>query len=249
MLAITEESPDEDSLQELLTETRHTKQLTTTIHARVEVLYTGKNATAELATGDRLLIIKPDGSIVVHTATGCNATNWMTDGATITVTPTEDSVTLTATQTNPEQTLQITIDDVHYVTAMQMDTDANLSLQGTEKDMQKHVADNPELIEQGLRVREREHPTPAGPIDIWGRDTTGTPTAIELKRRQISPDNVEQLNRYMKHLPNKTRGFLVAPSISSKADALREDYGYEFVAVEPPGGAGDTNTSLTDFTE
>jgi RecB family endonuclease NucS len=101
----------------------------------------------------------------------------------------------------------------------------------------------------------RERKTPAGPVDIYGKDHEGTPVIIELKRRRVGPDAVGQLQRYVtavdSDLPAGTtpRGILIAPSVTDRAERLLDSEGLESISLAPPDSkpASGAATQLSDF--
>ena len=101
-------------------------------------------------------------------------------------------------------------------------------------------------------MTERE--TPAGAVDIYGKDSSGTPTVVELKRRRVGPDAVSQLKRYVDALERdlsvgmSVRGILVAPSVTDRAKRLLTNEGLEFVSLNPVNSSG-ASTMLSDFTD
>ncbi len=239
-----EVSPDGATIEELVTEAKR-RNACVSIYARCEVLYDGR-ADASLSTGDRLILYKQDGSVGVHTEAGPSPTNWQTAGARLRV-PETDPLTITSKQTDPDEILKITCEEVYHATLMPMDDYAELNLRGSESDLQDYIYDNPEVIEDGFRSVEKERETKAGPVDIWGYDVDGEPVLLELKRRTAGPDDVDQLRRYIDHLDMDVRGILVAPSFSDRSLELLSEHGLEYREVEPPSAGRETHHTLADF--
>ncbi len=237
-------SPDPSTVEDWLVESKQ-RNACLSLYARCEVMYDGR-ATAELASGDRFILCKPDGAFVVHTESGCDPQNWMPPGATISVKET-DPLTLKVVRSDPSELIQVTCEEVYHISFMPMDDNAELNLQGSEADLQEYIYDNPEVIEDGFRATEKEKETKAGPVDIWGYDTNGEPVLLELKRRTAGPDDVDQLRRYLDHLDMNVRGILVAPSFSDRSLNLLDEHDLESREVEPPAAGRDEYHSLSDF--
>lgn len=215
------------------------------LYARCEVFYDGR-ARADLASGDRFILCKPDGSFVVHTDSGCDPKNWMPPGAQISITET-DPVTLTATRSDPDEVIRVTCEEVYHMSFMPIDDDAELELHGSEADLQDYIYDNPEVIEDGFRATEKERETAAGPVDIWGYDENGDPVLLELKRRTAGPDDVDQLRRYLDHIEMDVRGMLIAPGFSDRSLEMLDTHGLEYREIEPPSAGREVHHTLSDF--
>jgi RecB family endonuclease NucS len=110
-----------------------------------------------------------------------------------------------------------------------------LKIAGHEVDIHESIEEEPELVEEGLKVVERERETPAGFIDVFARDKTDNYVVIEVKR---NPDynTVLQLQRYVDEIEDEfngdIRGILVAPKMTDKVLDYLEDRGLEFVEVD-----------------
>lgn len=239
------DSPSVDTVTDWFERQQH-RNATISLFVRCEVVYDGR-ASSELATGDRFIICKPDNAFVVHTDSGCDPQNWMPPGGSITITDT-DPLTITAKRNDPKEVIDVICDEVYHGSFMQIEDTAELKLQGSERDLQEYIFNNPDVFEDGFRATEMERETPAGPIDIWGYDKDGQPTVLELKRRTGGPDDAEQLHRYMNHLDAKARGVLIAPSVSDRAEEILNTHNLESAEIEPPSAGRDESTSLTEFT-
>ncbi len=112
----------------------------------------------------------------------------------------------------------------------------------TEADLKARILDEPDLVEGGFTPLATERETPAGAVDVYGRDDEGRTVVLELKRRRAGPDAVGQLRRYVDalerdlHAEAEIRGVLVAPSVTERARALLNEEGLEFVPLTPTGG-------------
>lgn len=237
-------SPDRDTVEEWLSESK-LRNACLSLYTRCEVMYDGR-ASSELATGDRFVLCKPDGSFIVHSETGCDPQNWMPPGATISIND-ETPTTVSVRRTDPVELIQVTCDTIHHMSLMPMDDNAELDLKGSEADLQEYIYENPELIEPGFRAIEKEKETDAGPVDIWGNDEHGTPAVLELKRRQCGPGDVDQLRRYLDHIDADVRGILVAPSFSDRALNMLDTHDLEHREIEPPEAGREEHYSLSDF--
>lgn len=211
-----------------------------TVVGRCTVQYDGR-AASSLGPGDRLVVCKPDGTVMVHTDEGHKPVNWQPPGCEHTVSRSADGLTLTSTRTTPSEELVVTFESVVQVSAFDVTDEESLDLAGTEADLKSRVLDDPHLVEPGFTPLATERQTPAGPVDVYGEDRDGRTVVVELKRRRVGPDAVSQLGRYVDalrrelHADADVRGILVAPSVTDRARRMLGERGLEFSAVEPPG--------------
>ncbi|WP_075937694.1 endonuclease NucS [Halosegnis longus] len=210
-----------------------------TVFGRCRVDYDGR-ASSELGPGDRLLVLKPDGTALVHTDEGHQPVNWQPPGCDHEARLTDGELHVHSVRTTPEETLDVYFASVAAVNRYAVTDDSELSVSGTEADLREHVLESPSLVEAGFEPRATERETAAGAVDIYGVDADGNAVVVELKRRRVGPDAVGQLDRYVTALRREShdgttvRGILVAPSVTERASELLAEQGLEFVALEPP---------------
>jgi RecB family endonuclease NucS len=202
------------------------------LFARCRVEYDGEVSTT-LGMGDRFVLQKGDGTVLVHSDTGHEPQNWQPAGATVQITE-FDPLEIVALQSDPRGVLTIECESVFCALVARLDDDAELDLTGSEEDLRTLLFEDPDQLEPGFTPREKERETPAGPVDIWGQDASNTPVIVELKRRRVGPDAVSQLSRYVDSVEQDVRGILVAPSVTERARQLLEDNELELRRIEPP---------------
>ncbi len=211
-----------------------------TVFGRCTVEYDGR-ASSHLGPGDRHLMCKPDGTVLVHTDEGHQPVNWQPPGCDHEVSIKDGVLRVRSLRSNPEEELIVRFERVVHLAAFDAADDADLALSGTEKDLKRRILETPELIESGFRPLATERDTPAGAVDIYGEDSDGATVVLELKRRRVGPDAAGQLNRYVEalrrdlHAGAAVRGILVAPSVTDRARRLLATQGLEFVALTPEG--------------
>src|ERR687893_3139510 len=181
------------------------------IVARCEVTYSGR-LNAVLPEALRLLMIKSDGSVLVHSDTGgYKPENWMTPPAVIE----EDDGAIVVRKLKGDDRLDIRLAEVVSDVTHDMGEAAALQKHGVERELQELLAGAPEWCGEGLRLVRREWPTDIGPVDLMCRDADEDWIAVEIKRVGTI-DAVEQLSRYLERLrishPSMTacRGVLAA---------------------------------------
>jgi hypothetical protein len=221
-----------------LVETGVERGAVVTVFGRCAVDYEGR-AASTLGPGDRLVVLKPDGTTLVHTDEGQQPVNWQPPGCTQEVIVADGSLVVRSERTTPEERLAVRFDRVDHAVAYDGTDPGELALRGTEKDLRDRILDDPGLIEPGFEPRATERQTPAGAVDIYGEDADGRAVVVELKRRRVGPDAVGQLTRYLEalerdlHTGRSVRGILVAPSVTDRARRLLAERGLEFVSLDP----------------
>jgi endonuclease len=217
--------------------------------ARCEVTYSGR-LSAFLPESTRLLMLKADGSVLVHAdAGGYKPLNWMTPPTVVEEEPGRLVVRKRAGRS--EDRLEIRIAEVLSDVEHDMGEAAGLEKDGVERDLQEALAARPEQLEEGLRLVRREWPTEVGPVDLMCRDADDGWVAVEIKRVGTI-EAVEQLSRYLDFIrldPAKAecRGILAAQSLKPQAVTLAESRGLRCVEVDLAVLRGEREPELTLF--
>ncbi len=219
------------------------------IVARCEVRYTGR-LTALLPEALRLLMVKSDGSFMVHADTGgFKPSNWMTAPTVIEEEPGRIVVRKRAGAT--EDQLEILIAEIVSDVTYDMGEAAALEKDGVERDLQEALAAAPERCGEGFRLVRREWPTDIGPVDLMCRDTEDEWIAVEIKRI-ATIDAVEQLTRYLARIRldpamASCRGVLAAQAIKPQARVLAQARGLDCVEIDLAILRGEREPDLTLF--
>ena len=215
------------------------------IVARCEVVYSGR-LSALLPEATRLLVLKADGSVLVHDdAGGFKPLNWMTAPTTVV----EDGASIVVTK--KEERLEIRLAEVFSDVVHDMGESAALAKDGVERDLQAELAAQPAALGEELRLVRREWPTDLGPVDLMCRDDEGEWVAVEVKRIGTI-DAVEQLCRYLERIrvdPAKAscRGLLAAQRFRPQAVTLADARGIRCVEVDLELLRGTREPELTLF--
>ena len=218
------------------------------IVARCAVDYTGR-LTAHLPEALRLIIVKADGSVLVHAdAGGYKPLNWMTPPTAIVEEPGRIVVRKLKGEDQLEIALAEVISDIDH--AMDFDA-ARLEKDGVEADLQVALADAPERCGEGFRLVRREWPTDIGPVDLMCRDEYDGWIAVEIKRIGTI-EAVEQLARYLERIRldpamADCRGILAAQVVKPQARVLADARGIDWVEVDLAELRGEREPALTLF--
>src|SRR5919201_4711796 len=215
--------------------------------ARCEVRYSGR-LSAVLPEAVRLLILKADGSVLVHEdAGGFKPLNWMTGPTHIE----QLGDVLLVSKPKTEDVLEIRLAEILSDVSHDMGESAALQKDGVERDLQLELAAAPGALEEGLTLVRREWPTEVGPVDLMCRDEDGEWVAVEIKR-VATIDAVEQLTRYLERIRedparSSCRGILAAQQIKPQASTLAASRGIECVEIDLALLRGEREPDLTLF--
>jgi len=209
------------------------------------VEYEGR-ASSTLEPGDRLVVIKADGSVLVHRPTGYEPVNWMPGrynsssksqkqaGCVFQVKITDGGeLEVRAARLQPSEVLNIYFTKVFLLTVSSLIDDGAFSLYVTEYDMKRAILTKPHLIEEGFRPLTAEKDIgKSGFIDVFGEDARGAFLIVEIKRVPAGKDAVLQLDRYVTALRGRVnrpiRGMIAAPTFRKEAQPLLAGSKLEF---------------------
>ncbi len=211
--------------------------------ARCSVDYIGR-LRAHLPLAVRLLMVKADGSVLIHSDGGSyKPLNWMSPPATLRITaPTDDDAETGVIETwnvqsaKTDDKLVISIYERFSETSHDLGVDPGLIKDGVEADLQRLLAEQITKLGEGFTLIRREYMTAIGPVDILARDASGATVAVELKRRG-DIDGVEQLTRYLELLNRDpllapVKGVFAAQQIKPQARVLANDRGIECLTLD-----------------
>jgi endonuclease len=214
--------------------------------SRCSVDYAGR-LTAHLPSALRLLIVKADGSVLVHSDGGSyKPLNWMSPPCRLA--ETDGSWVVTG---KSGETLTVHIEEIISDTSFPLGEDPGLVKDGVEAHLQELLAAQPGVLGDGWRLVRREYPTPIGPVDLMCRDSVGVSVAVEVKRRG-EIDGVEQLTRYLELLNRDpllapVHGIFAAQEIRPQARVLAEDRGIRCVTLDYESMRGTDDGTLRLF--
>jgi endonuclease len=191
--------------------------------------------SAVLPEAVRLIMVKADGSVLVHAdAGGYKPLNWMTPPTVI-----EEArgwMTVRKRAGQSEDRLEVQISELLSDVTHELDADPALTKDGVEEHLQELLADQPQWCGEGFRLVRREWPTDIGPVDLMCRDSMQRWVAVEIKR-VAGIEAVEQLSRYLERIKldpelSSCRGILAAQQVKPQARTLAGARGIECVEVD-----------------
>jgi RecB family endonuclease NucS len=209
--------------------------------ARCAAEYSGRLG-ASLAEAVRLILVKADGSVLIHADGGSyKPLNWMSPPCSLTERPPgpgEDSLESVweVVHAKTDDRLTIRVFEILHDHRADLGEEPGLVKDGVEASLQALLAEQVELVGQGLRLIRREYATAIGPVDLLLRDPAGGAVAVEVKRSG-GIDGVEQLSRYVELLNRDpllapVRGVLAAQSIKPQARVLAQDRGLGLLVLD-----------------
>lgn len=194
-------------------------------------------ARSLLDWGERVLMIKQDGAVLVHQPMMREPVNWQPTGSRTEFTVKDNQLVLKSRHLRPPEKMKVTFRTLKLVTVTSLIDRANLVIAGMETDVVNQIVRDPSMIEAGLRITKREKQVKSGSIDLYGFDKNHVPVVIEVKRSLATISSVHQLRMYVKETKKdnkeaQVRGILCAPRVPDMVKKLLEEHGLEWREVE-----------------
>jgi RecB family endonuclease NucS len=200
------------------------------------VKYAGR-ASSTLEPGERMLVIKADGAVLVHRPVGYEPVNWQPAGSNFHVHVNENQLEIRGVRQKPRESVTLTFDSVFMISSMNLLDSGEFILNASEYDMHKAVLLKPSLLEEGFKPISYEKHIEPGFVDIYGEDKNGKLVVVEVKRKTAGKEAALQLARYIDDIKTKAnrelRGVLAAPSLGKDVQRMLATLGLEFKALDP----------------
>ena len=198
--------------------------------------YKGR-ARSFLDWGERIVMIKQDGALLVHQPTMREPINWQPSGSKTEFKIKDDKLILKSRNNKPPEKMNIVFRNIQTINVSTLKDNAKILISGMEIDVVNQIVSNPNMVEEGLRICKREKHVKSGMIDLYGFDKNHTPVIIEVKRSLANISAVHQLRMYVADVKKdveeaEVRGILCAPKIPDMVKHLLSDYGLEWQEVE-----------------
>ena len=200
------------------------------------VNYKGR-ASSKLEPGERVVIIKEDGSVLVHRPTGYEPVNWQPPGCILKTSVDDDVLQIKAVRSKPSESVRLFFDRIFLVSTLSLVDAGRFSLYASEEDMQSAILTEPSLLEPDFKPITYEKKVEPGFIDVYGIDRDGKFVVVEIKRRTAGRQAALQLARYVDSIKNmvnrEVRGILVAPRLGKGTQRLLETLKLEYKYLSP----------------
>lgn len=198
--------------------------------------YEGRGAS-RLEPGERLVVIKQDGAVLVHRPTGYSPVNWQPASSVIEVMNKPGlGLVLHAVREKPREYLTIVFTKVSMLFVSKLRDSGDFTMYLDENEMRDVLVENPFLIEEGLKVIDIEKQVGDGYVDIYAQDRDQTYVLIELKRITATREAVLQLYKYIEAYKAehgiKPRGVIIAPAFSPTALETALKLGLEYKSID-----------------
>jgi RecB family endonuclease NucS len=220
----------------VLIEKAFSQRRTLVVAGTCHVHYVGR-ATSKLEQGERLLIIKSDGSLLVHRPVGYEPVNWQPAGGIFHVEIKSDGLEVHGVRQKPRESVRVTFAKVFMVSSLNLLDSGAFLLNASEDDMHRAILLKPELLEEGFKPISWEKKVEPGFVDIYGEDKNGKLVIVEVKRKTASKEAALQLAKYIEPLKAKVnrevRAILAAPSLGKDVQRMLVTLGLEYKELDP----------------
>jgi len=198
--------------------------------------YRGR-ASSRLELGERIVIFKEDGSVLVHRPIGYEPVNWQPPGCIFQANASGNVLQIRAVRRKPPESVRISFESVYLLSVLSLIDGGEFALHASEEDMQKAILMEPSLVEDGFKLISYEKKVEPGFVDVYGIDNAGRFVVVEIKRKTARKEAALQLSKYVTAIRNsvnrEVRGVLVAPSLAKGVQGLLESLGLDFKSLDP----------------
>ncbi|MCC6003526.1 MAG: endonuclease NucS [Thermofilum sp.] len=206
--------------------------------ARCTITYEGR-ASSKLGEGERIILIKEDGAVIVHRPFSYEPVNYQPPGSIITVEEAEGSCRLIALRPRIHEKMVIELKEVKHFFSSRLEDRAEFHMWGDEQDLRQAIILDPvsTLGEELELVGSEFSLGSAGYADIVFRDKEGNLVVVEVKRKTADVSSVYQLKRYVEKIRReckknlKVRAILAAPKFTPAAIVVLKREGLEYREV------------------
>jgi endonuclease len=195
------------------------------------IVYSGRTSS-DLGEGERLVILKEDGCVLVHRRSNYQPVNWQPSGCVFQTRIENRRLIIKAVRPSPLETLTLTVSRVEFLGTFRLGDEAKFLLHASEEEMQKAILAEPSLVEPGLQIVDFEKKVAPGFVDVYAIDSKGNTVVIEIKKDPAGISSVKQLAEYLGYIQTpagkKLRPIIVAPSLAKGVLPMVKKMGFEF---------------------
>ncbi|MCS7112100.1 MAG: endonuclease NucS [Ignisphaera sp.] len=209
------------------------KDGTVIIVGKIVVEYVGR-ALSYATEGNRIVLLKPDGSLLVHESSGVEPLNWQPPKSIALFSCIENKLRIRSYRSNPHEEVVIDIIKIDFIKVCDI-VATRLIVIGRESDIVNIIALNPSTVLNASMIVGTDVSTPYGKVDILLKDEKGNLIVVEVKNEKAGIAAVLQLKRYLEYYASRgisVRGVIVAPSITDEAMAMTIKEGFIYISTE-----------------
>jgi RecB family endonuclease NucS len=229
------ENPDAKEAAELVRNALSGRK-TLVIIGNCWVEYHGR-ANSKLEAGERIVMIKEDGSVLVHRPTGYEPVNWQPPGCIFQTHISDKILQIRAVRRKPQESVRLFFDRIYLVSALSLSDSGEFALYASEEDMQKAILLEPSLIEPDFKPISYEKKVEPGFIDVYGTDKNNNFVVVEIKRKTASREAALQLAKYVESIRSmvnrQVRGILAAPHMGKDVQKTLATLELDFKSLDP----------------
>lgn len=210
------------------------KHLFTIAVANCKIQYIGRSSS-KMDWGERVILMKPDGAVLVHRKNHYNAVNWQPPGATVNISVKNELLIIRVDRRNPRENLLIDCKKIMFIASFSLKDEASFDMLLSETDIYEVLLCHPNMIEPGFRISKQQKKLGGGKADIVGFDSNDKFTVVEVKRVTADSNAVKQVYKYISNIRKtspKVRGILLAPSIRAPAKKLAKSLSIEYKTID-----------------
>lgn len=223
------------------------REMVILIVGEMSIEYTGR-ASSYASNAYRLLIVKPDGALLVHESTRVDPLNWQPPKSIAYFECTENKLKVRSVREDPHEEVIIEVSSIDFIKVCDL-ASTKLTVIGRESDVVRVILMNPSVVEDSAVAVGSDIPTTYGKIDVLLKKDNRL-IVVEVKNEKAGVPAVVQLKRYVEFYANqgqKVEGVLVAPDISRDALALLNREGYRFIDFNTLRSRSSTSKTLEKF--
>ena len=198
--------------------------------------YVGR-ASSRLRLGERIVVIKEDGSILIHRPKEYSPVNWQPPGCFFEVHISKDKLSIRAVHKKSKEVIRVFFRKLYAILFLDIVDEGEFTLYASEEDMQRAVLAYPEIIELGFHPISYEKRVEPGFVDVYGIDSLNRLVVVEIKRRTAGRAAVLQLAKYLETIKGyanrEVRGVLAAPAMAKGVQQLLATLNLEFKPLSP----------------
>ncbi len=206
------------------------------IAGNCRVRYTGR-AASTLEPGERILVVKSDGALLVHRPVGYEPVNWQPAGSVFHAEIKNDTLEIHGIRQKPRENVKVMFDSIFMISSLNLTDAGEFLLYASEDDMHRAILLKPELLEEGFKPISWEKKVEPGFVDVYGEDKDGKLVIVEVKRKTATKEAALQLAKYVEPIKSKVnrelRAILVAPSLGKDVQRMLVTMGLEYKELDP----------------